>query len=598
MMNRIFHLLMLIMLSLPALGQQPSSQQKNATTAGMQDKGAAGSQAQPPAPPLLSPKICGKGLFLLSLGEQSVGRESFEIHCKADGGYQASGSTNMKFPTGTLNQETTIEVDKAGVPQGFTVKGETFGSPIAQQIVFKGDKAMVTAGGETNELPYTNRAAVLVNGVTYLFQFIAARYDTMRGGEQEIPLFPSLKATMERSGRDKATAPDTAAAAAGPLIFDRYSLSISGTRFIFWTDAEGRLAVITVPAQQFVAAREEYASLVAQLRAAMMAELKDIMPDYSAPAGAPFTAEEVQVQAKGFKLAGTLLLPRMGKQPFPAVVMSTGSGQQERDSNLPGLDKYRPFRQIAEALAARGIAVLRADDRAVGRSGGVDTLNTVTTLDFADDVRAQVAFLRSRPEIDGARIAIIGHSEGGLIAPLVAASDPRLAAIVMMAGTGKRGEDVLRFQLNYETEHNTQLSAEEKAKRRAETDAFIRAIYENSDVSKYPAPLRGLNSPWGRWFLSYDPLTTMRKVRQPVLIMQGALDQQVTAEQARLLEEAARAGGNRDVTVRLFPGLNHLFLPAKSGEEREYLKLETYSLSDEVLSAIADWLQTRLKVGK
>jgi uncharacterized protein len=595
-MNRVFRLFLFIpLLPALALGQQPASQ-LGTTAAGAQDKGAAAAQTLTSAPPLLSPKICGKGLFLLSLGEQSVGRESFEIQCKADGGYQASGSTNMKLSTGTLNQETTIEVDKAGVPQGFTLKGETFGSPIAQQIVFKDDKAVITAGGDTNEMPYTNRAAVLVNAVTYLFQFIAARYDTMRGGEQEIPLFPNLNATMERSGRDKATASNTAAATT--LIFDRYSMKISGARFIFWTDTEGRLAVVTVPAQQFVATREEYASFVAPLRAAMIAEVKDVLPDYSAPANAPFTAEEVQVQAKGFKLAGTLLLPRMAKRPFPAVVMSTGSGQQERDSNLPGLDKYRPFRQIAEALAARGIAVLRADDRAVGSSAGADTLNTVTTFDFADDVRAQVAFLRSRPEIDASRIAIIGHSEGGIIAPLVAASDPRLAAIVLMAGTAKRGEDVLRFQLNFDTERNPQLSAEEKAKRRSDTDAFIRAIKENGDVSKYPAPLRGLNSPWGRAFLSYDPLTTIRKVRQPVLILQGALDQQVTAEQARLLEEAARAGGNSDVTVRIFPNLNHLFLPAKSGAEREYLKLETYSLSDEVLAAIADWLQVRLKVGK
>ncbi|HEV7842046.1 MAG TPA: alpha/beta fold hydrolase, partial [Pyrinomonadaceae bacterium] len=263
-----------------------------------------------------------------------------------------------------------------------------------------------------------------------------------------------------------------------------------------------------------------------------------------------------------------------------------------------GIEKYRPFRQIAEFLAARGIAVLRSDDRGVGDSGGCNTLGTATTFDFADDVRAQVAYLRSRSDIDPSRIVVIGHSEGGVIAPLVAASDPKLAAIVLLAGTARRGEDVLRFQLNYIVEHNPKLSEEEKAKGRADTESFLRAIRENGDVSKFPLPLRGLNSAWGRAFLDYDPTTTIRKVRQPILILQGALDQQVTPEQAHMLEEAARAGGNKDITVRVFPNLNHLFLPSKTGAEREYTSLETYSLSDELLGAIADWLQVKLKVGK
>src|SRR5437588_11644111 len=147
--------------------------------------------------------------------------------------------------------------------------------------------------------------------------------------------------------------------------------------------------------------------------------------DYSAPPNAPFTAEEVTVNAKGFTLAGTLLLPKNGARPFPAVITITGSGQQTRDEPipLPGLEKYKPFRQVTETLASRGIAVLRVDDRGVGGSGGRDVLMTATTSDFADDTRAEVAYLRSRPEIDPQRIALIGHSEGGIIAPMVAASD-------------------------------------------------------------------------------------------------------------------------------------------------------------------------------
>lgn len=552
-------------------------------------------QTTPPVAPLLSQKICGRGVYLLSLGENSIGRESFEIRCKQGGGYEASGTSSMKLPDTSIVQETTLEVDQEGVPLRFTIKGLEGMPPIDQTIVFKDDKAMITSGGQTKEAAY-NRSAIITNGVTYLLQFIAARYDTARGGEQTIQLFPNLKAQMKRTGRDEVSEA-SASATARRAIFDRYSLQIAGAvSFILWADVDGRLAVATVPAQKFVAAREEYAGFVEPLKRVMAAKVKGAVPDYSAPADAPFTAEEVQVEAKGFKLAGTLLLPKTGKAPFPAVVMSTGSGQQERDSNLAGLQKYRPFRQIAEYLASRGIAVLRADDRGVGSSGGLETLNTATTFDFADDVRAQVSYLRSRKEIDPERISIIGHSEGGLIAPLVAASDPRLAAIVLMAGTARRGEDVLRFQLNYEAERNPKLSEAQRAEARAETDAFIRAIKENGDVSRFPMPLRALSSPWGRAFLDYDPLTAIRKVRQPILILQGELDQQVTMDQARMLEEAARKAGNKDVTVRVFPRLNHLFLPARTGAEREYANLETYALGEELLTALGDWLTVKLKV--
>jgi dienelactone hydrolase len=590
--------LFLFVLLLPSLcfGQKPATQNSGSAPQG---KDSFGAQALPPAPPFLSTKICGRGVLVISREAETLGRESFEIQCRPDGGYRASGSTSIKGAGGSLNQETVLELDKEGVPQSLSVKGDAGGTSFEQTTSFKDNKATTIVAGQTQEMPYTDRAPVFVNAVMYLMQFVGARYDTARGGRQEIPLFPDLKATMERTGRDEVSAGNLPAAAARPLAFDRYSMELAGAvTIILWTDTEGRLAALYVPTQKVTAVREEYLSFAEPLRAALISKVKGIVPDYSAPAGATFTAEEVKVPAKGFELAGTLLLPKTGKRPFPAVVMSTGSGQQERDSNFPGFASYRPFRQIAEYLAARGIAVLRADDRGVGSSGGANTLDNVTTFDFADDVRAQISYLRSRPEIDPARIAVIGHSEGGVIAPMIAERDARLAAIVLMAGTAKKGEDILRFQFNYAAEHNPKLSEEEKAKARAETEAFLRAIKENGDVSKYPPMLRPLNSPWGRAFMTYDPLPTMMKVRQPVLILQGALDQQVTADQAQMLEQAARKGGNKDVTVRIFPTLNHLFLPAKTGEEREYAKLETYELSNEFLSTLADWLQLKLKVGK
>ncbi|MDQ3818382.1 MAG: alpha/beta fold hydrolase [Acidobacteriota bacterium] len=316
--------------------------------------------------------------------------------------------------------------------------------------------------------------------------------------------------------------------------------------------------------------------------------------DYSAPPGAPFTAEEVTIDAKGFALAGTLLLPKSGARPLPAVITITGSGQQTRDEPvpIPGLEKYRPMRQIAEALAARGIAVLRVDDRGTGKSGGRDTLMTATTSSFADDVRAEVAYLRSRPEIDPKRIALVGHSEGGLIAPMVAATDPQIKAIVLMAGGGKRGDQISIDQLNDALARATGLTEEQKEQQRAQQREIIQAVQSGGDLSKYPPQVR---LPWIKEFWTYDPLPTIRKVSQPVLILQGALDRQITADQATLLEQAAKGAGNRDVTLHIFPNLNHLFLPAKTGAFSEYSKLETTSIGGDVLKVLGDWLVAEMK---
>lgn len=316
--------------------------------------------------------------------------------------------------------------------------------------------------------------------------------------------------------------------------------------------------------------------------------------DYSALPDAPFTAEEITVQVKTYTLAGTLLLPKSRTRSLPAVITITGSGQQTRDEPLPlpGLEKYKPMRQIAELLAGRGIAVLRVDDRGIGSSTGRETLMAATTSDFADDVRAEVAYLRSRSEIDGNRIALVGHSEGGTIAPMLAASDPRIAAIVLMAGAGKSGDLISMEQLRAVLDQDTSMTDEQKKQKLAEEQEVIQAVQTGGDLSKYPAQVR---LPWIREFWTYDPLPTIRKVRQPILILQGALDRQVSAEQATMLEEAARSAGNKDVTKRIFPNLNHLFLPAKTGAFSEYPKLETTAIPDEVITVLGDWLQTRLK---
>jgi fermentation-respiration switch protein FrsA (DUF1100 family) len=178
---------------------------------------------------------------------------------------------------------------------------------------------------------------------------------------------------------------------------------------------------------------------------------------------------------------------------------------------------------------------------------------------------------------------------------MVADSDPQIAAIILMAGTAQRGDAVLGYQINYQLDVDTTLTPEAKAARRAEGLDQIRKIVDGGDTSKLPELMR---SPWMKFFLTYDPLPAIAKVRQPILILQGEIDRQVTADQAPMIEKAARAAGNKDVTVRLYPGLNHLFLPAKTGAPAEYSSLSTSTIGEDFIKQMGDWLVEKLKVSK
>ena len=300
--------------------------------------------------------------------------------------------------------------------------------------------------------------------------------------------------------------------------------------------------------------------------------------DYSAPPGAPYTAEEVHVQRSGFALGGTLTTPTNARAPLPAVITITGSGQQDRDEFIPYAGGIRLFRQVADTLSRRGIAVLRLDDRGVGASGG--DAQSATSTDFANDIRAAIAYLRSRSDIDGARIALVGHSEGGAIAPMVAATDPKLKAIVVMAAPGEPGIEISMAQNKFIVDHDPTLTPEKR-------DSILRAARASLD------PARQTN-PWIKSWMAYDPAPIARQVKQPTLILQGATDRQVPAEQAEKLAGLIRAGGNRDVTVRVIPETNHLFIHDPSGDFRAYDRLSTNQVSAAVLGPLADWLVVHL----
>jgi alpha-beta hydrolase superfamily lysophospholipase len=404
-------------------------------------------------------------------------------------------------------------------------------------------------------LKVTRGAVPLVNLSGLSLELVLRRARSIGGDTAHVPIIlisgQTVTAVVTRIGADSVL------------------VTLAGIGLRARTDAVGRLLGAVVPSQNVVFER-----LPVESAAAAWSPVRAV--SYAAPPGAPYSAQEVTLRTPaGLSLAGTLTIPRRARGArVPAVVLITGSGAQDRDENSPALETWRPFREIADTLSRRGIAVLRLDDRGVGGSdAGTDT---ATSADFADDVRAALAWLRARPEIDPARVGLVGHSEGGIIAPMIAATDPRLRAVVLIAGSASRGRDILTRQRRYVIDADTSLSP-------ARRDSLFAAATMEAD-SAFAAP------GWLRFFADYDPLVTVRRVRAPVLILQGESDRQVPADEARRLATALREAGNRRVTLRTFPRMNHLLVEDAIGDPRRYVALPGYAVRKDLLGALADWL--------
>ena len=329
----------------------------------------------------------------------------------------------------------------------------------------------------------------------------------------------------------------------------------------------------------------------------------------------PYDEEEVVYENKeaGIQLAGTLTTPKT-EGPFPTVLLITGSGKQDRNEEVFG---HRPFLVLSDYLTRQGIAVLRVDDRGVGGSTG--NFSNVTTEDFAEDAVAGVEYLKSREDIDPERIGLVGHSEGGLIAPIAAVRSPDVAFIVLMAGPGVTGEEIVLAQSRLVAEADgvpeetitkneallkdifTVIKEEENDTIAGEeihgliTDMVENLSEEEKQYSSYTeesldTEIKLLVSPWTRYFLTYDPKTTLMEVECPVLAINGEKDLQVPPEEnLRAIEEALEAGGNEDYTVKELPELNHLFQTAQTGSPSEYAAIEE-TMSPDAMELIGDWV--------
>jgi pimeloyl-ACP methyl ester carboxylesterase len=374
-------------------------------------------------------------------------------------------------------------------------------------------------------------------------------------------------------------------------------------------------AEVAEDGQSAAGAMEQFGQKFAfTLRRATDAEAAEVGPVRPQTPKPPFPYDVREVgfrnEADGVDIACTLTQPQ-GDGPYPAVMLLTGSGAQDRDESIIG---HKPFAVIADALTRRGVAVLRCDDRGVGGTTG--TMSTSTAEDFARDALAGVAYLKSQSAIHGAKIGLLGHSEGGMVAPMAAAQSSDVAFIVLLAGPGLPGGKILSLQLEAVL-RAAGVADEHIAPQLVVQKRFIEAIGSNApaDVlrkditelmtlqsggaapkaSSVDAQVAHWTSPWARSFIVLDPAVALRKVNCPVLALNGALDTQVPAEvNLKAIEAALKEADNHDVTVRAMPGLNHLFQRAQTGGVAEYAVIEE-TIAPEVLTIIGDWILQRVR---
>ena len=329
----------------------------------------------------------------------------------------------------------------------------------------------------------------------------------------------------------------------------------------------------------------------------------------------PYLTEDVVIYnyTDSVKLAGTLSVPH-DKSRYPIVILISGSGPQNRDEELLG---HKPFLIISDYLTRNGIAVLRFDDRGTAKSTG--DFSSATSFDFSKDVEAAINYLKTRKDIDNTQIGLIGHSEGGIIAPMVASRSKDVAFIVLMAGTGVRGDELLLMQQEAIGKVSGASSAELADMRSINRQLFDIVLSNNnpdslkSDLKRLmhqvinnihdslipqgvsnddfiEMTINQMDSPWMKYFIKHDPIDNLKRVKCPVLAINGSNDLQVPSKvNLNAIQQALLNGGNTNVTINEIPGLNHLFQESTTGNPSEYAEIEQ-TVSPVALKIIADWI--------
>ncbi len=526
--------------------------------------------------------VPGEATFTVFVRGTDVGREQVSL--------TRSGSQWILTATGQLGEFTLNR---------FELKYAADWQPIelfvdATQSAKPGDKAgpkklqlatsfaLTTAINEITQNGVTNsktdqisaRTVVLPTNVFAGYEALAARLANSTLGT-EIPTYVTAGAEVKVSV--KGISDEAVTTPAGVVRMQKYELLVhdnSGGTFTMTVsvDQRARLARMDMPTANVSVVRSDLAGVSARTLTARNP-----------------TDSDVTIPANGFSIAGTMTRPPiLGRLRLPMIVLVGGSGPVDRDGTVAGIPIMS---QLAGALAQQGFLVLRYDKRAVGQSGGRS--ETVTQHDYADDLIAIVKWLAKRDDVDDRRMAVVGHSEGAMIGMLAAAREKKIASLVLMSTSGTSGADLVLEQQRRELDR-MKIPEAEKAQKVALQKQIQAAVIAGTGWDALPEDVRKqADTPWFRSLLLSDPATLMPKLKQPILIIHGDLDAQIEPHHAEKLGELARARKKDAGSVEVvhLPDLNHLLVPATTGDVKEYPELKEKAISPEIASTIAAWLK-------
>jgi pimeloyl-ACP methyl ester carboxylesterase len=518
--------------------------------------------------------------LLVFLNGTSIGTEDSTLRRSAEG-WTINGTGRLSPPIDLTTRQLVIRYDSDWKPIALTVDGTLKGSALKVTTTFSGTAATssVTQFGQSSDKKdlVSSDTIVLPNLFFASYEAFAMRLSSLTTPDAALRVYVAPQ--MEIAVSVKALDPQTIETPRTAISARRFALTFQNPGGALpaeiWIDSSGRLLRFDVPAQGLAVVREDISSVSARRQNITRAG-----------------DEPIRIPANGFTLVGTVSKPAGApdaKGRYPAIVLVAGSGPVDRDETVAGIPI---FGQLAGALADAGYLVVRYDKRGVGQSGG--RAETATLYDYADDLLAVVRALKDRKDVDDERIVLVGHSEGGWISLIAADREDDIRGLVLIGTPSGSGADLVLEQQTYLLEQS-ELSPEERQKRVDLQKRVQAAVLGKGDWSGVPEALRKqADIPWFRSLLAFSPDELIGKLRHPILVIQGELDRQVAAHHADRLGELARARKKVPETatkVVKLPGINHLLVPAKTGNPSEYPMLEQKEITPAVGQAIVEWLK-------
>jgi uncharacterized protein len=531
---------------------------------------------QAPAAAAAPVPAVGEAVFAVFINGKEVGREQVSLSRTASG-WTIISTGRLDAPLNMTNNRFELTYAPDWQPIELKIDAVVQDRKLGLSTSFGTTTAIneITQNGVTNSKTdqITARTVVVPNNFYASYEALAVRLASAQVGG-EIPVYVAPQAEIRLLV--KAITPTTYQTPGGTVTARKFTVTLQNPggplEADITVDDRNRFARVDIAGGTISVARQDLAGVAT--RQQTLRNPTDI---------------DVHIPASGFGLAGTLTTPQaQGRLKHPAVVLVAGSGPVERDGTVAGIPLYA---QLAGQLANLGFAVLRYDKRGVGQSGG--RTETVTLGEYAEDVIAGVKWLAKRKDVDNRRIFVVGHSEGASVAMLAAAREKRISALVLIAGMGTTGRDLILEQQQYLLTAAKAGDSDRAAKVELQKKILEATVAEKGWEALPPDVRRAVDTPWYRSLLTFDPAQVMPKVKQPLLILHGALDTQVPPHHANKLAELAKARKNAPpVEVKQLPSLNHLMVGAKTGDISEYATLESRTISPEVAKAIAAWFPT------